>query len=78
MAAQLERWTCNSEASSSSPARSLVGFFLASHEFKSLTTLANSQLVCLWPIRILNPFTCMLDSNLFVSGLCLAPLALVL
>ena len=78
MTEQLELWTCNSEASSSSPTLITCWFFLASHEFKSLTTLANSQLVCLWPIRILNPFTCTLDSNLFVSGLCLAPLALVL
>ena len=78
MAEQLEHWTCNSEASSSSPTLIARWFFLASHEFKSLTTLANSQLVHLWPIRILNPFTCMFDSNLFVSGLCLAPLALVL
>ena len=27
---------------------------LSSHEFKSLNTLVNNQLVCLWPVGILN------------------------
>ena len=45
MADWLERWTCNSEAPSSSPALPVAGFVLGSPEFKSSTTLINSQLV---------------------------------
>ena len=51
----LEHWTCNLEAQSSSPALPLAGFVHGSPKFKSLTTLVNSQLVCLWPVGILTP-----------------------
>ena len=40
MAERLERWTCNSEAPSSSPLRPLAGFVLGSPEFKSSATIA--------------------------------------
>ena len=53
MAEWFERWTCNSEAPSSSPA--LTGFVHGSPEFKTSTMLVNSQLVCLPPVGILNP-----------------------
>ena len=61
MAERLERWTCNWEAPSSSPPLPLAGFFHSSPEFKSLTTLVNSQLVCLRLVGILNPI--MFDLN---------------
>ena len=57
MAEPLERWTCNSEAPSSSPALT-ASWICSSHgspEFKSSTTLVDCQLVCLRPVGILNP-----------------------
>ena len=56
MAKCLERWTYNSEATSSSPA--LTAGWICSHdspEFKSSVTLVNSQLIYLWPVGTLNP-----------------------
>ena len=53
---RLERWTCNTEALSSSPAltASAAGFIHGSLEFKSSTRLiVNSQLVCPLPVGIL-------------------------
>ena len=58
MAGRLERWTCHSEAPSSSPALTLAGFAHCTHcslELKSLATLVNSQLVYLRPIKVLSP-----------------------
>ena len=37
------------------PPYPLTGFVHGSLEFKSLATLVNSQLVCLWPVGILKP-----------------------
>ena len=54
MAEWLERWTCNSEAPSSSPALT-AGLVHGSPEFESSAMLVNSQLVCLWPVWILKP-----------------------
>ena len=57
MAEPLERWTCNSEAPSSSPALT-ASWICSSHgspEFKSSTTLVDCKLVCLRPVGILNP-----------------------
>jgi len=52
----LERWTCNSEVPSSSPALTTGGFVFGSPKFKSSATLANSQPGCLTrPVGILNP-----------------------
>jgi len=51
--------------------------FLGSPEFKSSATLVNSQLVCLWPVGILN-MQCYVQFEIFVSVVCSAPLALVL
>ena len=54
MAEWLERWTCNSEAPSSSI--TLTASWICSrpgHEFKSSAMLVNSQLVCLRPVGIL-------------------------
>ena len=59
MAEWSEHWTCNSEALSSSP--TLIGVLAelcdGSPEFKSSAMLVdvNSELVCLWPVGILNP-----------------------
>ena len=71
MAERLERWPCNSEAPSSSPALT-AGLVHGSPEFESLTMLVNSQLVCLRPVGILKPV------KLFVSCICPYPLALAL
>ena len=53
-----------------------LGLFLGSPGFKSSATLANSQLVCLRPLGILN-MQCYVQFEIFVS-VCSAPLALVL
>ena len=55
MAEWSERWTCNSEAASSSPALTASWIVHGSPEFKSSATFVNSQLVCLRPVGILNP-----------------------
>ena len=44
-------------------------------EFKSTVTLVNSQMVCLWPVGILNNVA---QFELFLSVVCSALLALVL
>ena len=49
------------EGSSSSPALTVARFVYGSPEFKSLTTLVNSQLICLWLVGVLNPV--MFDLN---------------
>ena len=67
MAEPLERWTCNSEAPSSSPALT-ASWICSSHgspEFKSSTTLVDCQLVCLRPVGILNPVK--FNLNFFVK-----------
>ena len=60
MAEWLERWTCNSEDPSSSPALTAI-FVHGSPRFKSSAMLVNSQLVCLRLVWILNPV--MFDLN---------------
>ena len=47
----LERRTCNLEAQLSP----LAEFVHGSPEFKASAMLVNSQLVCLWPVGIVNP-----------------------
>ena len=66
MAEWLECRTCNSGALNLSPAltASWINFVLGSPEFKSLTTLVNNQLVCLWAAGNLNPVKFNLN-NLF-------------
>ena len=53
VAERLERWTFNSEASSSSPALP-AGFVHGSPKVKSWAMLVNSQLACLRTVGILN------------------------
>ena len=56
VAKQLECWTCNPEDWSLSPTLTASWICLTENlSFKSLTTLVNSQLVCLRPVGILNP-----------------------
>ena len=71
LAERLERRICNSEAPSSSPA--LTAHWICSRQSRVqvLAMLVNSQLVCLWPVGIL-------QFELFVSGICSTPLVLVL
>ena len=47
----LERRTCNLAA----PLNPLPEFVYGSPEFKASAMLVNSQLVCLWPVGIVNP-----------------------
>ena len=61
MAEWLERWTCNSEASISSPTLTACWIVHGSREFKSSANVVNSQLVCLRRVGILNPV--MFDLN---------------
>ena len=51
---QLECYYCNPEALCSIPWQPLARFVLGSPKFNSLVMPVNSQLVCLWPVRILN------------------------
>ena len=56
VAERLERWNCNPEAPGLITAQTArAGFVHGNPEFKSSASLVNSQLVCLWPVRILNP-----------------------
>ena len=55
--------------------RHLLDLFLGSPECKSSATLVNSQLVCLWPVGILN--NDYIQFKLVVLVVCSAPLALV-
>ena len=52
-----------------------LDLFLGSPKFKSLAKLVNSQLVCLWPVGILN--NDYIQFKLVVLVVCSAPLALV-
>ena len=61
MAEWLECWTCNSEASISSPTLTACWIVHGSREFKSSANVVNSQLVCLRRVGILNPV--MFDLN---------------
>ena len=61
MAEWLERWTCNSEASISSPTLTACWIVHGSREFKSSANVVNSRLVCLRRVGILNPV--MFDLN---------------
>ena len=47
----LERRPCNLEA----PLNPLPEFVYGSPKFKASAMLLNSQLVCLWPVGIVNP-----------------------
>ena len=47
-----------------------------SPKFEYLAMLVNSQLVCFWPVGIVNPIMC--DLNYWFQGFAVAPLALVL
>ena len=53
----------------------LAGFVHGSSEFKFSPSLVNSQLVCLPPVRILNPVMFDLNYYCLVSVICSAPLA---
>ena len=73
MAEQLECWTCNPGDPSSSPTLTTSWIcFTENLSFKSSATFVNSQLVCLWPVGILNPvnmFNLYVDLNIYSMAL---------
>ena len=63
-----ECWTCNLVYLSLSPTLTASWIcFTENLSFKSSATLANSQLVCLQPVGILNPLMSNLYVNLIIS-----------